>query len=105
MGYRFARVRSNRNRVLSAAKSARRRGKAIISEMLETRRLLSVSYTTTDYVDFNSSNGPGPNGPVVYQAGGNLFGVSTNGGDDGGIGTVFEIPIPGGVVQTLVNSG
>ncbi len=84
----------------------KRASSAIVSEMLETRCLLSVTYTTVPVATFTSANAF-PSGPLIFQEGtGNLYGVSENGGGDGGIGTVFEIPASGnGTITTLVSMG
>jgi uncharacterized repeat protein (TIGR03803 family) len=75
-----------------------------MTEMLEARCLLSTTFTSQLVGDFTTAN-QGPNGPLVFQ-GGNLFGVSSNGGGDGGIGTVFEVPLlTPGPIATVVSLG
>jgi uncharacterized repeat protein (TIGR03803 family) len=51
--------------------------------------------TPTVLVTFNGANGSTPNGPLLADASGNLYGTTQNGGADG-LGTVFEIVKPAG---------
>lgn len=49
-----------------------------------------VTGTLTDLATFNETNGAYPNGGLVRDAYGNLYGTTAQGGD-GGAGTVFEL--------------
>jgi uncharacterized repeat protein (TIGR03803 family) len=51
--------------------------------------------TPTVLVTFNGTNGAQPNGPLLADASGNLFGTTENGGTNG-LGTVFEVIKPAG---------
>ena len=51
--------------------------------------------TPTVLVTFNGTNGAQPNGPLLADASGNLFGTPENGGTNG-LGTVFEVVKPAG---------
>jgi len=102
MTFHFGRSGSGLKNVSSAVRSRRPRRALIISEMLESRCLLSVSYTQETFAQFDTTTGPSPNGPLVDQDG-NLFGVTAIGGENG-LGTVFEIPATSnGTIMTLVN--
>ncbi len=61
-------------------------------EHLEDRRLLSATPTLTTLAWFSSTNGAGPQGTVVEDSSGNLFGTTFGGGTSGG-GTVFEVEV------------
>jgi uncharacterized repeat protein (TIGR03803 family) len=59
-------------------------------------------YKLTTVVAFNGSNGSNPDGGLVADANGNLFGTTQTGGTRD-MGTVFEINGTTGVLTTLVN--
>jgi len=102
MTFHTRRSRRELTRISSAIVPQRRRRASVVSEMLESRYLLSVSYTQVTVAQFDGTTGPSPNGPLVDQDG-NLFGVTAIGGENG-LGTVFEIPATGnGTITTLAN--
>jgi uncharacterized repeat protein (TIGR03803 family) len=67
------------------------------------------SSTVNTLATFTGLNGAFPNGPLVEDAAGNLFGTTGNGGPayappgNYGIGTVFEVPKGSGTAITLVS--
>src|SRR5262249_7591575 len=60
------------------------------------------SSTFTTLATFNGANGLNPNGTLVEDSSGNLFGT-TEGGGAYGDGTVFEVQQGSGVVTTLAS--
>lgn len=58
--------------------------------------------TVTTLAFFDGSNGTHPNGNLIADSAGNLYGT-TSGGGAYGDGTVFELPVGGGSLQTLVS--
>jgi hypothetical protein len=50
------------------------------------------SYTATTLASFNVTNGAYPEGTLIADAAGNLFGTTYGGGGPDSDGTVFEIP-------------
>jgi uncharacterized repeat protein (TIGR03803 family) len=66
------------------------------------------SGTVTAVAAFNGANGLDPQGPLVIDSNGNLFGVTTGGGatfsnTNRGDGTVFEIKSGSGTITTLAS--
>jgi uncharacterized repeat protein (TIGR03803 family) len=70
------------------------------AEVLERRMLLS-SYTLTNLVTFDGTNGSGPSG-LISDAAGNLYGTTCGGGVNGD-GTVFELAAGTHALSTLVS--
>jgi uncharacterized repeat protein (TIGR03803 family) len=60
------------------------------------------SGAVTTLASFNNSNGEGPQGTLVEDSSGNLFGTTYQGGP-GGHGTVFEVAYNSGIVTTLAS--
>jgi hypothetical protein len=54
------------------------------------------SYTYTTLVSFDGTDGSSPNGGLILDASGSLFGTTYTGGGGSDAGTVFEIPLSGG---------
>jgi uncharacterized repeat protein (TIGR03803 family) len=59
------------------------------------------SGTVTTLATFNGTNGDGPEGSLIFDADGNLYGTTQNGGGTSGEGTVFEVAKGSGSVTTL----
>jgi uncharacterized repeat protein (TIGR03803 family) len=70
-------------------------------ECLEDR-LTPSSYALTTSASFNGTNGAIPNGSLVEDSSGNLFGTAQNGGASSD-GDVFEINHGSGVITTLAS--
>ena len=64
--------------------------------------VIKGSKTITTLISFNQRNGANPYGGVILDSAGNLYGA-TEGGGDGGNGTVFEIVKGSGIVTTLAS--
>ena len=62
--------------------------------------LASGSNTITTLASFDGTNGANPQGSLIEDASGNLFGVTASGGDSG-YGTVFKIASNSGTITTL----
>jgi uncharacterized repeat protein (TIGR03803 family) len=60
------------------------------------------SGTITDVVSFNGTDGQSPEGGVIMDAAGNLYGT-TAGGSGNGYGTVFEVATGSGTITTLAS--
>ena len=56
----------------------------------------------TTLASFNGSNGAGPDGPLIMDSSGNLYGT-TQGGGASGDGTVFELVHGSGTITTLAS--
>jgi uncharacterized repeat protein (TIGR03803 family) len=67
-----------------------------------TARSEAALYKLTTVVAFNGTNGSNPDGGLVADANGNLYGTTQTGGTHS-MGTVFEINGATGVLTTLVN--
>ena len=61
------------------------------------------SGAVTTLASFDGANGASPEGGVVEDSSGNLFGTTTEGGAYGAAGTVFEIQAGSGAVTTLAS--
>jgi uncharacterized repeat protein (TIGR03803 family) len=72
----------------------------LLFESLEQRKLLSVTFTSL--ASFSVPGGANPQGGVIEDSSGNLFGT-TSGGGSSGDGTVFEINAGSGALTTLVS--
>jgi uncharacterized repeat protein (TIGR03803 family) len=65
--------------------------------------------TVVTLASFDGANGAYPEGKLVEDSNGNLFGTTTtfgfrfNNGNIGGVGTVFELPAGSGTITTLVS--
>jgi len=68
-----------------------------VVEPLEFRRLLSATLTTLAV--FDGSNGNYPDGGMIADSGGNLYGTTSGAG--GGHGTVYEVVAGSGSITTL----
>jgi uncharacterized repeat protein (TIGR03803 family) len=60
------------------------------------------SHVVTTLASFDGANGNTPNGGLIEDSGGNLFGVTATGGAFGD-GTVFEVASGSGVITTLAS--
>jgi uncharacterized repeat protein (TIGR03803 family) len=60
------------------------------------------STTLTTLATFNGANGQSPEGTLVIDTNGNLFGTTRSGGANGD-GTVFELPFESGTIVTLAS--
>jgi uncharacterized repeat protein (TIGR03803 family) len=66
-------------------------------------KLAKGSNTVTTLASFTSAVGTYPNGGVIADAAGNLFGTAPDGGTAGGYGTVFEYAAGTGTLSALVS--
>jgi hypothetical protein len=57
--------------------------------------------TLTTLVNFNGADGATPNAGLISDLAGNLFGTTSSGGANATGGTVFEVPLSGGVFATV----
>ena len=64
--------------------------------------VMAGSGTITTLASFNGTNGAAPQGGLVEDSSGNLFGVTMAGGPGGG-GTVFEVVAGSGAITTLAS--
>jgi uncharacterized repeat protein (TIGR03803 family) len=69
-------------------------------EPLECRRLLSSAYTLQTLATFNEGNGSNPQGGLITDSSGDLYGTTTGGGLTSA-GTVFEVVAGSGTPTTL----
>jgi uncharacterized repeat protein (TIGR03803 family) len=76
-----------------------RRAVSAVCEALERRWLLS-GYTESVLGSFNGTNGGFPQGSLVMDSAGNLYGASSSGGATDQ-GTVFEVPHEGSSIVAL----
>lgn len=60
--------------------------------------------TLTTLASFNNTNGAGPCGTLWRDKYGNIFGTTSQGGTNGGFGTIFELT-SGGVLTSLFSFG
>ena len=69
--------------------------------------LAAGSGTLTTLASFNGANGAGPDGDLVRDPRGNLYGTTSSGGafggSVGGFGTVFELAAGSGTITTLAS--
>ena len=64
--------------------------------------LVHGSGTITTLASFNGTDGAGPDGPLIMDSSGNLYGGAWNGGASGD-GTVFEVAAATGTITTLAS--
>jgi uncharacterized repeat protein (TIGR03803 family) len=74
-------------------------GQGTVFELAKTPQ--GYAAKPTILVNFNHTNGARPNGPLLADGNGNLFGTTTQGGAQVLNGTVFEITNSGFVTNTL----
>ena len=69
--------------------------------MFEIPKTTTGYGTLTTLVSFNGTDGGRPTAGLIADAAGNLFGTTSGGGANGGMGTVFELVNNGGGSYTL----